>query len=475
MLKELPRIAVKFANMLFLLVIVFSLFVVIRYIYGLFYPFDGPYGHYLPSVYKYYFKNIIIGAITATIFSFGLKRFSNNLKVSLSLLLLTTGISVYGFETYLNFLKKNPYNITFGEDRFIDRSYYGGTYAKRKNNSNYTTFSVSGMDFIVINLDWKPNVNELKWAENLLQTYSKHRAIVTSHYILGGDFKNQQDNDSFSLQGQNIFHALKDNPNLFLMLSAHITPNAENIRTDIYINKYYKGSDTYYDFNDNYHEYSISRIYSLLANYQHRPNGGNGWLRILQFSPVNEEIRVKTYSPFLNKWETDENSEFTLMYNMSNPVLSSIEDQTTNSSVAKENFSIIIIPDTQYYSENFPFIFNVQTQWIVDNRDAWNIVYVAHTGDIVNNPSSIPQWRNANRAMSILEDAVSERFPNGIPYGVVPGNHDLLKKEKIKKKESTKKKITNLLKLKELRYKLARYVSNRFFLSGWNIFGPSHS
>ncbi len=73
--------------------------------------------------------------------------------------------------------------------------------------------------------------------------------------------------------------------------------------------------------------------------------------------------------------------------------------------------------------------------------------------------------------MSILEEAVSERFPNGIPYGMVPGRHDLLEREKIKKKE----KITNLLKLKETRNKLAGYFLNRFFLSGWGIFGPSHS
>jgi hypothetical protein len=77
---------------------------------------------------------------------------------------------------------------------------------------------------------------------------------------------------------------------------------------------------------------------------------------------------------------------------MSDPVLSSIEDETTNSSVTKEDFAIIIIPDTQFYSERFPYIFNFQTQWIVDNHDAWNIVYVAHTGDLVNDQSSIPQF-----------------------------------------------------------------------------------
>ena len=436
--KEPPRIAVKFANMVFVLGFLFCALTSVFSLYRIFNPLYANYLGYKGTETFYIFSILSFGLLAA-LFALGLKKLSNNLKLFLSVLFFVTGIATYGFEIYLEFFKKNPYNTYFGEDRFINRSYYGGTYAKNNNENNYTKFSASGMDFIVINLDWESDVNELKWAENLLQTYSGHRAIVVSHYILGGAFLNQEDNDDHSDQGRNIYNALKDNPNLFLMLSAHITPNGESLRTDIYN----KSSDT---DNDDY------LIHSLLANYQDRFKGGNGWLRILQFSPVNNEIRVKTYSPFLDIWEEDRDSKFSLFYNMSDPVLSSIEDQTTNSSVAKENFSIIVIPDTQFYSQTFPFIFNVQTQWIVDNRDTWNIVYVAHTGDIVNNYFSNVEWQNASRAMSILEEAISEQFPNGIPYGVVPGNQDLSTKDKIKIDKTTKKKkIINILKLYNLR------------------------
>ena len=36
--------------------------------------------------------------------------------------------------------------------------------------------------------------------------------------------------------------------------------------------------------------------------------------------------------------------------------------------VTGEDFTIIALPDTQYYSETYPNIFDSQTQWIVDNR-----------------------------------------------------------------------------------------------------------
>ena len=48
------------------------------------------------------------------------------------------------------------------------------------------------------------------------------------------------------------------------------------------------------------------------------------------------------------------------------------------------DFTVVALPDTQFYSESYPATFKAQTQWIVDNRVAENIVYVAHEGDIVN-------------------------------------------------------------------------------------------
>lgn len=82
-------------------------------------------------------------------------------------------------------------------------------------------------------------------------------------------------------------------------------------------------------------------------------------------------------------------------------------------------FTIAVLPDTQYYSESYPEVFNAQTQWIVDNKISRNIVFVTHLGDIVNIPGNDPQWRAASAAMSRLDKQV--------PYGIAPGNHDLEK------------------------------------------------
>jgi hypothetical protein len=110
---------------------------------------------------------------------------------------------------------------------------------------------------------------------------------VVSHYILSLA-------GAFDPWGQQVYDALKDNPNLFLMLCGH--NHGESRRSDL-------GDDGH-------------TIYSVLADYQSYTNGGNGYLRIMQFSPANNEIRVKTYSPTLSAYETDASSEFVLSYNM---------------------------------------------------------------------------------------------------------------------------------------------------------------
>lgn len=83
-----------------------------------------------------------------------------------------------------------------------------------------------------------------------------------------------------------------------------------------------------------------------------------------------------------------------------------------------EDFTIIALPDTQKYSDDNPdAYFIAQTTWIAANKDARNIVYVVHEGDIVNTASDENQWIRADAAMDVLDAA-------DVPYGVVPGNHD---------------------------------------------------
>ena len=58
-------------------------------------------------------------------------------------------------------------------------------------------------------------------------------------------------------------------------------------------------------------------MHQILADYQARPNGGNGFLRLMRFVPEQNKIEVSTYSPFKNEWLRETHNQFVLNYKMS--------------------------------------------------------------------------------------------------------------------------------------------------------------
>jgi VCBS repeat-containing protein len=202
------------------------------------------------------------------------------------------GVAVGNHDQYVPTGDNSPttfFNQYFGVSRFQGRSYYGGHYGNN-NNNHYDLFSASGLDFIVIYFEYDSTMDPavLDWADALLKAYPNRRGIAVTHYFLNVDA-----GPSFGTQGAAIYDALKDNQNLFLMLCGH--NHGEVRRTDVYAG---------------------NTVHTVLADYQDYPYGGNGLLRIMKFSPNNNEIRVSTYSPWLNASETDASSQFTLSYTM---------------------------------------------------------------------------------------------------------------------------------------------------------------
>ncbi len=81
-----------------------------------------------------------------------------------------------------------------------------------------------------------------------------------------------------------------------------------------------------------------------------------------------------------------------------------------------EPFTIAWMSDTQYYSRSHPQVFLIMTQWLVENHEKENIVYMGFTGDIVHNGTA-KEWKNAEDALGLLDGV--------LPYGVLAGNHDV--------------------------------------------------
>jgi hypothetical protein len=82
-----------------------------------------------------------------------------------------------------------------------------------------------------------------------------------------------------------------------------------------------------------------------------------------------------------------------------------------------EPFTVVLLPDTQNYSEKYPETYMAQMQWIRDNAEKENIAFVIHLGDVVQNFHAEKEWQAADAAHKILDGHV--------PYSMLPGNHDM--------------------------------------------------
>lgn len=62
-----------------------------------------------------------------------------------------------------------------------------------------------------------------------------------------------------------------------------------------------------------------SEVHQLLANYQHRSRGGDGYLRLIEIDARIRRIRVRTFSPDLNRYRPDPGDTIDLVLPMIGP------------------------------------------------------------------------------------------------------------------------------------------------------------
>lgn len=86
-------------------------------------------------------------------------------------------------------------------------------------------------------------------------------------------------------------------------------------------------------------------------------------------------------------------------------------------SAREDWFSIVVLPDTQGYTESLPAILVEQMRWIAAHQQRERIRLVLQVGDITQNNQQ-SEWNAADYAFSILD-------VRRIPYALCYGNHDV--------------------------------------------------
>ena len=182
----------------------------------------------------------------------------------------------------------------FGPDRFADQKWFRGAHDNGINS--YQVFTAGTRSFLIFHLASDVPDEIIRWAKDVLAEHRDLPAIVTTHIYLD-DRSQARHSEPYMLgqtgnSGEQIWQKfIRSSPQVFMVLCGHSsTAGGEWYQ----VSKNDTGQD----------------VFEVLADYQARENGGDGWLRIVRFDEAQGRIWFKTYSPSLDQYESDDNSDF---------------------------------------------------------------------------------------------------------------------------------------------------------------------
>lgn len=180
----------------------------------------------------------------------------------------------------------------FGEQRYADTPWYGESY--QDNRGHYDLFSAGGVDFINVAMGWAPDDEAIAWMNEVLAKYPERIAIINLHEFMlttGG---------LGPIPQRILDEVAATNPNVRMIMSGHY-------------HDAYQRTDSFDDDGDGVAERTVT---SMLFDYQGLPEGGLGYLRLMHFDNEGQKMMVRTYSPSLQDYNSDEAS---LMGPVDNP------------------------------------------------------------------------------------------------------------------------------------------------------------
>ncbi len=197
----------------------------------------------------------------------------------------------------------------FPVEGFKQWSTFGGVYDGEpdRGDNSFHVFQAGGREWLVLALEFGPRDDVVRWANEVLGKHPNHPAILITHAYLHNDgkrydraIKNQHyppqkyrvDEGPGGLNtGEDLWRKLVNvNRNVVMVVSGHVCVSARLSS---------KGE-------------AGNRVHQMVVDYQNQKRGGNGWLRLLRFSPDGRKVQVADYSPVLHEWTDHPDRRFVL-------------------------------------------------------------------------------------------------------------------------------------------------------------------
>ena len=184
-------------------------------------------------------------------------------------------------------------------------------------NATFELISPHGIKYLILVLEFAPRDKTLDWAKKVVaeEKYKDHIVILLTHaymeagneYIKSAGYKLSNPNYGDAIWEKLVYPS----PNIRMVLAGHIGyPDDEKKHMAFRTDKNIAGR----------------KVHQMVFNAQAlgggwHGNGGDGWLRILEFMSDGKTVKVKTFSPLFAAspttqkyaWRTGEDDEFTFV------------------------------------------------------------------------------------------------------------------------------------------------------------------
>jgi hypothetical protein len=204
------------------------------------------------------------------------------------------------------------YNDYFPIAKARTSPHFGGTYDREPERMEncFHTFAAGGRKFLVLSLEFGPRADVVRWANEVAAKHADHEAILITHAYMyydetRYDWKKYGPDQRWNPHGYKVAANTKDDvhdgqqlwealvgkqENFILTLNGHVIGDGLG-RT---VTKTPKGRD----------------VHQVLVNFQMKPNGGDGWLRLLEFKADGTTIAACDFSPTLRRQNVSKQNKF---------------------------------------------------------------------------------------------------------------------------------------------------------------------
>ncbi|NDV57893.1 metallophosphoesterase [Bacteroides sp. 519] len=234
---------------------------------------------------------------------------------------LCTGNHDYGYEKAENRLTRFPHY--FPSER---NSCWRQTLVSVAQDSNgVPTLENAAYEFdtdtwgklLVVSIEFAPRNEALEWANRVINSkkYQDHKVLILTHSYLDGD-GTIYEKEGYKVSPANYGKAIWDrviypSKNVFMLVCGHaceIAPHKDNVAFRM-------------DKNASGKNVAQMMFNAQTADGKWHGNGGDGWLRILEFMPDGKTIKVKTFSPLFaispttadKAWRTESYDQFDIV------------------------------------------------------------------------------------------------------------------------------------------------------------------